>query len=131
MSAVGEVLGRGIAFPPLVGPDGRVAWSEGEPNIRQAIEIVLRTDRDERLQVPEFGAGLPRFLASPNTPATRHQIAERIVRALEAWEPRIVVRSVDVVEDPADPAAAVATVTYVLVATQSAERVSLSVPVGG
>jgi len=131
MTAAGAVLGRGIAFPPRVGPDGRVAWSEGERNIREAIEIVLKTDRNERLRLAEFGGGLPRFLFEPNTPATRHQLADRVRKALDAWEPRITVQSVDVAEDPEDAEAAVATVLYKLVATQSTERVSLSVPVAG
>jgi uncharacterized protein len=132
MSALaGAVLGRGIGFPPRVGSDGHVAWSEGERNIREAIEIVLKTDRNERLRLAEFGGGLPRFLFEPNTPATRHQLADRIRRALDAWEPRITVQSVEVAEDPADAAAAVATIVYKLVATQSTERVSLSVPLAG
>lgn len=131
MTDAGRVLGRGIAFPPRVGPDGRVVWSEGEPNIREAIEIVLKTDRNERLRLPEFGGGLPRFLFEPNTPATRHQLADRIRKSLEAWEPRIAVQAVDVAEDPADAEAAVATIVYRLVATQVSERVSLSVPLAG
>ena len=131
MTDAGRILGRGIAFPPRVGPDGRVVWSEGEPNIREAIEIVLKTDRNERLRLPEFGGGLPRFLFEPNTPATRHQLADRIRKSLEAWEPRIAVQAVDVTEDPADAEAAVATIVYRLVATQVSERVSLSVPLAG
>lgn len=131
MTAAGAVFGRGIAFPPHVGPDGRVAWSDGEANIRQAVEIVLKTDRNERLRLPEFGAGLHRFVYEPNTASTRHQLADRIRRALDAWEPRVVVQSVDVVEDPADAEGAVATILYKLVATQSMERVSISVPLGG
>jgi phage baseplate assembly protein W len=131
MGAAGTVLGRGIAFPPRVGPDGRVAWSEGEPNIREGIEIVLKTDRSERLRLPEFGGGLPRFLFEPNTPATRHQLADRVRKALDAWEPRVTVQSVDVAEDPTDDEAAVVTVLYKLVATQATERVSLSVALGG
>ena len=128
MTAAGAILGRGIAFPPRVGPDGRVQWSDGEANIRQAIEIVLKTDRGERVRLAEFGGGLPRFLFEPNTPATHQQLADEIRRALEAWEPRIAVLGVDVAPDPADAEAAVATVLYRLVATQSTERVSLSVP---
>jgi Bacteriophage baseplate protein W len=131
VSDTGAILGRGIAFPPRVGPDGRLAWSEGEANIRQAIEIVLKTDRQERLRLPEFGGGLPAFLYEPNTEATRQQLADRINKALGAWEPRIAVQSVDVVEDPADAEAAVATVLYKLVATQSRERVNLSVALAG
>lgn len=130
MTATGRILGRGIAFPPRVGADGRVAWSEGETNIREAIEVVLKTDRDERLRLPEFGGGLHRFLFEPNTVATRHRLAEQIRRSLDAWEPRIAVQGVDVAEDPGDGEAVVATVTYRLVATQSTERVSLSVPIG-
>lgn len=131
MTAAGAILGRGMAFPPRVGADGRIAWSDGEANIREAIEIVLKTDRGERLRLNEFGGGLPRFLFEPNTPATHQQLADAIRRALEAWEPRIALLAVEVVEDPADPEAAVATVLYRLVATQTTERVTLSVPVAG
>lgn len=130
MGSPGALLGRGIAFPPRVGADGRVRWSEGEANIREGIELVLRTDRNSRLRLPEFGGGLSRYLFEPNTPATHHSLADSIRRALDAWEPRIAVQAVEVVEDPSDREAAVATVLYKLVATQSTERVSLSVPVG-
>jgi phage baseplate assembly protein W len=127
----GQILGRGIAFPPRVGTDGRVQFSAGEPNIREAIEIVLRTALRERLRLAEFGTGLDRFLFEPNTTATRRQIEDRIGKALQTWEPRIVVQSIAVDEDPDDPEAAVATIVYRLVATQASERVSVSVAVGG
>ena len=76
--SVGDVLGRGISFPPRVGADGRVAWSEGEANIREAIRIVLMVDPGERLRRPTFGTGLDRSLFEPNTTATRHDLEERI-----------------------------------------------------
>ncbi len=123
----GRLLGRGISFPPRVGPDGRVAWSEGEDNIREAIRIILDTDRNERLRLPEFGAGLTRFLFEPNTVATRHQLQDRILKALAAWEPRIAVESVDVEPDPEDTEGAVATIAYKLVATQVRERMTVAV----
>lgn len=127
----GALLGRGIAFPPRVGPDGRVAWSAGEDNVRDAIRVIVSTDRNERLRTPDFGAGLGRFLFEPNTVATRAEIAERIERALGAWEPRIAVEAIEVEEDPDDPEAAVATIRYRLVATQAAERLALAVTVAG
>jgi phage baseplate assembly protein W len=126
----GEVLGRGISFPPRIGVDGRIAWSEGGQNIREAIQVVLKTELNERLQLAEFGAGLGRFLFEPNTTATRHVLQDRIARALAAWEPRIAVESVDVEEDPADAEAAVATVEYTLVATQARERATISIALG-
>jgi phage baseplate assembly protein W len=127
----GNVFGRGISFPPRVGADGRVAWSEGEQNIREAIRVILLTEERERINLPGFGGGLGQFLFEPNTVMTRHLVQERIARALATWEPRIHVDSVEVTPDADDPQAAVATITYRLVATQARERVSLSVTLNG
>jgi phage baseplate assembly protein W len=123
----GLILGRGISFPPRVGSDGRVAWSEGDDNIREAIRVILETNRNERLRLPEFGAGLRRYLFEPNTVVTRHQIEDRILKALAAWEPRIAVDSVDVAEDPDDSESAIATIAYKLVATQVRQRITVAV----
>ena len=123
----GIILGRGISFPPRVGADGRIVWSAGEDNIRDAIRIILGTERNERLRLPEFGAGLRRFLFEPNTTTTRHRLEDRILRALAAWEPRIAVESVDVEEDPDDAESAIATIEYKLVATQVRDRITVAV----
>ena len=131
----GRIFGRGISFPPRVGADGRVAWSEGEVNVREAIRIILMTEQRERLRLPEFGGSLGVFLFEPNTATTRQLIRDRITKALQQWEPRIRIDSVRVDPDQpdpstpraADPRAAIATVTYTLVATQARERVSLNV----
>jgi len=127
----GALLGRGIAFPPRVTPDGRVAWSDGEANVRESIRIILLTDERERLRLPDFGGGLSRFLFEPNTATTRQLIRDRIERALAEWEPRIRVESVTVDPDANDLEAAVATITYRLIATSALERVSLRVTLGG
>lgn len=127
----GRILGRGISFPPRVGADGRVAWSQGDQNVREAVQIVLRTELRERLRLPDFGGGLGRFLFEPNTTTTRRQIKDRIVKSLTVWEPRITLESVDVDPDTTDPEAAVATIVYRLVATQAQERVSLTVQLAG
>ena len=128
---IGRLLGRGIAFPPRVGADGRIAWSEGEVNVREAIRIILMTDEGERLQRRQFGGGLASLLFEPNTAATRQQIQTRIERALAEWEPRIQLESVAVEPDPNDREAAIATLTYRLVATRALERVSLGITLGG
>ncbi len=127
----GRIFGRGISFPPRIGVDGRVAWSEGEVNVREAIRIILMTEQRERITLPDFGGSLGLFLFEPNTVTTRHQIADRISKALAQWEPRIIVESVSVDPDGSDPEAAVTTITYKLVATQTRERVSLSVTLAG
>ncbi len=127
----GELFGRGLAFPPRVGRDGRVAWSEGEDNVREAIRILLMTRPGERLFIPDMGAGLDRSLFEPNTVTTRQSIKDRITRTLQQWEPRIVVESVDVDADPSDGRAAIATITYKLIATQTHERMAVAVTLSG
>jgi phage baseplate assembly protein W len=126
----GKLFGRGIGFPPRVGADGRIAWSEGETNVRESIRIILMTEPRERLMLPQFGGGLGALLFEPNTVTTRQRIRDRITRALGEWEPRIQVESVTVEADATDPQAARATIAYRLVATQTREHVSLSVALG-
>ena len=122
-----DIFGKGISFPPRVGSDGRVAWSWGEQNVREAIRVILTTNLKERLRLPEFGGGLDTFLFEPNNPGTHHLMEDRIQKSLSLWEPRIVVESVRVEPDPNDLEAAVATIHYKLVATQARERVTLAV----
>lgn len=128
---LGALFGRGISFPPRVGPDGRVAFSLGADSVREAIRVILTTERRERVMLSDFGGGLGAFLFEPNTVATRQAIADRIQRALAQWEPRVVVESVDVTADPADPQGAIATITFQLVATGARERVGINVALGG
>ena len=131
MIDIGQILGRGISFPPRVGGDGRVAWSEGEVNVREAIRIILMTEQRERLRLPDFGGSLGLSLFEPNTVTTRQLIKDRIGKALSRWEPRINVESIEVDPDPADAQAVIAAITYKLVATQVRERVSLTVTLAG
>ncbi|RYG82919.1 phage tail protein [bacterium] len=131
MSSAGSIYGRSLSFPPRVGPDGRMAWSEGAENIRESIRVILLTEFRERVRLPDFGCGLNAFLFEPNTVAVRHLIEERIAQALKRWEPRIAVESARVEEDPADREAAIATIQYKLVATQTRERISLGVRLSG
>jgi phage baseplate assembly protein W len=123
----GKLLGRGMSFPPRVGPDGRIAWSEGETHVRESIRVLLTTRPRERLMLPEYGAGLSEYLFEPNTVTTRNQLRERITRSLERWEPRVVVESVAVEADPDDARSAIATITYKLVATRARERLTLGI----
>ena len=128
---LGKLFGRGIGLPPGVGSDGRVRWSEGEDNIRDAIQIILLTEPGERLMLPDFGAGLGRFLFEPNTVSTRRAIGEQIASALRRWEPRIILEAVDVEEHPDAPDVAIATIAYRLVSTHALERVGIEVRLAG
>jgi uncharacterized protein len=124
---VSSIFGRSISFPPRVGADGRFVWSEGEDNIRESVTVILKTEPGERVGVPDFGAGLARFLFEPNQATTHARVRDSILRALARWERRIEVEDVDVSAHPSETETALATITYRLVATSARERTSLSV----
>lgn len=126
MSDATTLLGQGLSFPPRLGPDGRMAWSAGTENVRECLRVVLTTDPGERVMLPGFGAGLRTFLHEPNTPATHRLIEERVLRALDRWEPRVRVESVTVAADPDDPGRADVTVAYALVATGERGHVTVA-----
>lgn len=127
MTDAGRSLGQGFAFPPGIGADGRWAWSSGVENIRQSIEVILGTERRERVMNPTFGGGLRSFLFQPNTADTHRLIEETITRSLGLWEPRIRLEGVAVGPDPDEPDAARATIRFRIVRNDAEDSVSLRV----
>lgn len=129
MSTARSPFGRGVGFPLRVGSAGRIIWSEGERDIEQSIGIILKTDNEERIGLPSFGASLSAFLFEPNNAATHARVAHAIQTALKKWEPRIAVDAVEVAPSLEMGDAAIATIAYRLVATGSASTIAVSVPV--
>jgi phage baseplate assembly protein W len=112
MTAAQARLGTGWAFP--VRPDAvrhAVAYRSGAEKVREALLVILQTEPGERVMRPAFGCGLRRFLAEPNTVATRARIAHDVARAVEAWEPRVLLSDVSVVAG-ADPSLVLVTIRY-------------------
>lgn len=127
MNDPGQMLGRGMNFPPRLNNENRIAWSAGEENIRQTIRIILSTEPGERLMLPGFGAGLKRFLFEPNTVTTHRLMEEKISKALEMWEPRIKLDAIDVVHDESDAQAVWVIIRYTLVANKTADQLQFRV----
>ncbi|MDH3754616.1 MAG: GPW/gp25 family protein [Acidimicrobiia bacterium] len=90
MTATQRRLGTGLGFP--MHPDsarGALSFRSGAAKVREAMEVILRTEPGERLMRPTYGCGLRQFLMEPNTVATRARIEREVRRALEAFEPRV------------------------------------------
>jgi phage baseplate assembly protein W len=126
-----NIFGQGLGFPPRVGADGRLAWSEGETNVRESIRIILLTEPGERLMREEFGCGLRRFLFEPNTVTTRALIREQIMNSIKVWEPRVNVEDVTVESDAEEPRLVAVQIHFRLVATQAAGRMGLTLQLEG
>ena len=91
-----EFLGQGLAFPLQVDPQGGIALATGERDIEQSIRIILETVPGERVMRPEFGCRVHELIFAPNNAATEGLLIHYIKQALERWEPRIELQTVEV-----------------------------------
>lgn len=83
-------LGRGWKFPVQVNPKtGRILMSENEQDISEAIMILLKTSKGERVMKSDFGCGLRRFVFDLTDEVTMRKIEEDIREAIMVWEPRV------------------------------------------
>ena len=126
-----------IGWPLLGVPDanGELGWPDLATSVAQGLRNVLATRAGELLLHADYGAGLQDFLHEPNTLAVRARIRERIETALALYEPRVLVDRIDVDEDDSagqvDPRAVRIAIHYRLRRTGEAQRVSLSMSLGG
>ena len=85
-----KFLGRGLKFPIQVDPrTGKLAMAEGEEDIREAIGIILRTGRGERIMRPEFGADTMDYAFSPVSSSMTNSVSHELRLILLEQEPRI------------------------------------------
>ncbi|MCE7937006.1 baseplate protein [bacterium] len=115
-------LGVGWAFPPGLEADGTIAEAAYDEDIRQAIRIIMFTNRGERVMRPDFGAGLKDFVFEPVNTSTLAAVQTRVQDALTIWEPRIDVLSVQVATDPAERNTLNIHVTYRVRVTNTVEN---------
>lgn len=97
-------LGKGWKFPVAVELDrGKIAMSEHEQDIREAIWIILSTSKGERVMRPDFGCGIHELAFASINKATLGLIETEVREALTFWERRVDLLKVDInTEDAAN-----------------------------
>ena len=90
-----EIIGSGLAFPLQVDRRGGIALARDEQDIDQAIQLILGTAPGERPMRPEFGCGVHDFVFDSIDATTVGRMEDAIREALDRWEPRIQVQTVD------------------------------------
>lgn len=95
-----EYLGRGWTFPLKNNLQGGIQLSSGEKDVKEAIQIILRTQLGERMYRPDFGCRLSELTFAPLNTRTLFQIRLYVQEALEIWEPRIDLEEIELDSDP-------------------------------
>ena len=89
-----EIIGSGLAFPLQVDRRGGIALARDETDIEQAIELILATAPGERPMRLEFGCGVHDFVFDSIDASTVGRMELAIRDALDRWEPRVFVETV-------------------------------------
>ena len=90
-----EIIGSGLAFPLQVDRRGGIALARDETDVEQAIELILATAPGERPMRPEFGCGVHDFVFDSIDASTVGRMELAIRDALDRWEPRVFVETVE------------------------------------
>lgn len=113
-------MGRGFKFPLSVDPQtGKLAMVEHEEDIREAVEIILKTSVGERVMLPEFGSTASNFVFSVNRLESISAFETEIVAALEQFEPRIKDIEASIGNDDGDKSRVVINIQYIVRTTNN------------
>jgi phage baseplate assembly protein W len=92
---MGALLGSGLAFPLRVDARGGLALSHEDDDVREAIQVILGTAPGERPMRPEFGCGIHDHVFESVDAYLVGRIEHEVRVALDRWEPRIEVLTVE------------------------------------
>lgn len=107
-----DFLGAGWKYPVRTDADKKIAMSEYEEDIKEAIWIILGTAKGERVMRPDFGCGIHDFVFAPINTATVNLVENAVREALTLWEPRIELTKVEVSTEQADEGKLIVSIDY-------------------
>jgi phage baseplate assembly protein W len=89
-----------IAYPFGFDTRGRTATADYPSHVRQMIEQLLLTNPGERVNRPDFGAGLRQHVFGPNSPEVAAAVELTLQSALARWLGDVVeVRALEVTSE--------------------------------
>ena len=91
---------RAIRFSPALTAAGSLSMVDGDAAVRQALLLLLATTPGERLMRPQYGCHLNRLLFAPNDHTTAGLAVHYVRQAVQRWEPRAEIVSLDAAADP-------------------------------
>lgn len=116
MTMAADFLGQGWRFPIQL-EGGHVARSSGDDGVEESIWLILGTAPGERVMRPDFGCGIHDLVFSVGSASTAGRVAQEVRDALQRWEGRIDVLSVQAAPDETVPQMLVVSIDYRVRAT--------------
>jgi phage baseplate assembly protein W len=114
-----EFLGVGWKYPVKTTGSGKIALSQYEDDIREAILIILGTVKGERVMRPDFGCGIHDLVFAPINTATITLVQNSVREALTVYEPRIELIKVEALSDRAEEGKLLVNIEYRVRSTNS------------
>lgn len=127
-----DVIFRGIGFPFRRGAGEIPKVSTDAELIADTLAQLILTSPGERVMRPELGSSAPTFVFETNEEALASLIKHTVSVTIAKFEPRVVVRKVDVErasssKTNSDNDSVIITVSYVVPATQEENNVTIQV----
>ena len=116
-------LGTGWAFPVQTNGRGEIALVSGEKDIEQAIWIILGTRPGERVMRPTFGCRAHELVFEPRDATTSSLLKSYVQEALEFWEPRIQLISVETYTDEENDGTVLVDIQYRIKSTHDVRSI--------
>jgi uncharacterized protein len=110
---------------------GDVALTAEERALRQSILLLIATIPGERIMRPGYGCDLDRLAFLPNDDTTAGLAIHTVRAAIERWEPRAEIVSLDANRDPDDPTSLLIELEFKAKVGTTVEYVAVSTPVAG
>jgi phage baseplate assembly protein W len=114
-----------------VGPNGRIELVRDAEAIRQSLMLLLSTRPGERVMRPDYGCDLWRLVFSPNDDTTAGLAIHYVRRAVERWEPRVEILSLDATRHPDGPERLLIVLEYRVRATRRTGQLAYPVELTG
>ena len=106
---------------------GAIEMVDGDASVRQSLVLLLSTRPGERVMRPQYGCDLHRLVFAPNDDTTAGLAIHYVRRAVERWEPRVEIVSLDAGQNPERPELLDILLEYRVRATQHEDQVAFSV----
>jgi phage baseplate assembly protein W len=110
-------------------PAGRLATVTDSASIRQALLLLLSTRPGERVNRPTYGCHLFRLAFAPADDTTAGLAIHYVARAVEQWERRITVISLDASRSPESPEVLEVRLKYRVRTSSMEDQIVIALPV--